>query len=88
MILLEGEHQYNLLIEDGSKYTLFHNQAECWNESTKGTIAFEAENTGNEFKFKTEKKNMLNYSEAIYMYLILSLEKDYKLEIGEIIKEL
>lgn len=87
LVLFEGEYQYLLEIEDG-KYTLYHNHSEYWQEYVRGTVAFEAEDTGNELKFKTEKKNQFNYSETFYMYLILALEKDYKLEIANITKEL
>ena len=87
IILFDGEAQYNLEIYDG-KYTLYHNHSECWQEHVRGMIAFEAEDTGNELKFKTEKKNQFNYSETFYMYLILALEKDYKLEIATIEREL
>lgn len=88
LIHFDGEYQYNLEIEDGNKYKLYYNHSECWDESTKGALAFEAEDTGNELKFKTEKKSQFNYSETFYMYLILALGKDYKLEIASIEKEL
>ena len=88
LVLFEGEYQYLLEIEDGRKYTLYHNHSECWNEHVKGTVAFEMVNTGNNWAYKTEKKNQLNYSEAMYIYLILALEKDYKLEIATIEREL
>lgn len=87
IILFDGEAQYNLEIYDG-KYTLYHNHSECWQEHVRGTIAFEAEDTGNELKFKTEKKNQFNYSETFYMYLILALEKDYKLEVVDNVREI
>lgn len=88
LIHFDGEYQYNLEIEDGNKYKLYHNHSEIWQQHIKGTLAFEAEDTGNELKFRTEKKNQFNYSETFFMYLILALGKDYKLEIGNIEREL
>jgi len=88
LILFEGNYEYNLTIEDGNKYKLYHNNSEAWNSHTRGTLAFEFECDGNGYKFKTAKKGRLDYSEAVYMYLVLSLEKNYKLEIADITKEL
>jgi hypothetical protein len=88
LILFENEYQYDLHIEDGSKYKLYHNNSETWNSHTRGTLAFEMECDGNGYEFKTAKKGRLDYSEAVYMYLILSLEKNYKLEVANIEKEL
>lgn len=86
-IFFEGIHEYDLEVDD-NLYTLYHNQADCWVADTRGTIAFQIKDTGNEITFKTDKKNMLNYSEAMYMYLILSFKKDYKLEIYDTSREL
>lgn len=87
LILFEGNYQYDLTIYDG-KYTLYHNHSECWQEHVRGTVAFEMVNSGNNWKYKTEKKNKLNYSESMYIYLILSLEKDYKLEVVDNVREI
>lgn len=87
LVIFDNDYQYDLTIYDG-KYTLYHNHSEYWQQHVRGTVVFEAEDTGNELKFKTEKKNQFNYSETFYMYLILALEKDYKLEIANITKEL
>lgn len=87
IILFDGEAQYNLEIYDG-KYTLYHNHSEYWIEHLRGTVAFEMINSGNDWKYKTEKKGVLNYSESFYMYLILALEKDYKLEVVDNVREI
>lgn len=88
LILFEDEYQYLLEIEDGRKYTLYYNHSECWQEYVRGTVAFEMVNSGNNWKYKTEKKGTLNYSESMYIYLILALEKDYKLEVVDNVREL
>lgn len=77
-----------VVLQEPYKYTLYHNHSEYWQERIRGTVAFEAEDTGNELKFKTEKKNQFNYSETFYMYLILALEKDYKLEVVDNVREI
>ena len=87
IVLFDGESQYFLEIKDGT-YRLYHNHSECWVESVKGTLAFEMINDGNQYKFKSEKKGILNYSEAVFLYIILALEKDYKVEVVESIREL
>ena len=87
IVIFDNDYQYDLTIEDG-KYTLHHNHSEYWQDYVRGTVAFEAEDTGNELKFKTEKKNQFNYSETFYMYLILALEKDYKLEVVDNVREI
>lgn len=88
MVLFDGSYEYDLKIEDGSKYKLYHNHSEYWNDSAKGKLCFEMECDGNGYKVKTAVKNRIDYSEAVFMYIILSLEKDYKLEIVESIREL
>ncbi len=87
-IIYEGNYEYDLLIED-NEYTLYHNHSDTWCSHIKGTVAFKCINTGNGYKIKSfKKKNFIEYDEAFYLYLILSLEKDYKLEIVEQTREL
>lgn len=87
-ILWEGEYQYDLEIDD-NVYTLWHNNSEYWQSDVRDTVAIEVVNTGNGFKIKgLSKKNFLDYSEAIYLYIILAYEKDYKVEIITSKKEL
>jgi hypothetical protein len=87
LILFEDAYEYDLTIEDG-KYSLYYNNSEYWQQDVRGTLAFEMINNGNEWRFKTKKKNTLNYSESFYMYLILALEKDYKLGVVDNVREL
>ena len=87
LVLFDGSYEYDLTIEDG-KYTLYHNHSEYWQERIRGTVAFEMIDTGNDWKYKAEKKGVLNYSESFYMYLILALEKDYKLEVVDNVREI
>lgn len=87
-IMFEGNYEFDLLIEN-NEYTLYHNHSDVWSNNFKGEIAFKCINTGNGYKVKSlKKKNFIEYDEAFYLYLILSLEKDYKVEIVEQTREL
>ena len=86
-IFFDDEHQYNLHVENG-KYTLYYNNSDIWCSDVRNTVAFEMYNDCNRYSFKTNKKNRLDYSEAMYMYVILALEKESKISIGEMVRDL
>lgn len=87
-ILLEGNYEYDLEVVD-NVYTLYHADVEYWHSHVRNTAALEMTNTGNGFTFKSlKKKNKLDYEEAFLMYVLLSVEKDYKVEIVEHTREL
>ena len=87
-VLVDNIYEFDLLIED-NEYTLYYNHSDVWCSNIKGIVAFKCVNTGNGYKVKSfKKKNFIEYDEAFYLYLILSLEKDYKLEIVEQTREL
>jgi hypothetical protein len=86
-IFFDGEYQYDLLVED-HKYTLYYNNSEYWQSDIRNTVAFKVINDGNGYRGTFDKKGRIDYSEAFYLYLILALEKDYKVEIAENLKEI
>jgi hypothetical protein len=83
IVILDGEYEYDLIIEDGN-YLFYHSKSECWQEITKGTLAYEVKNDGNGIKI--ESKN-LDYSQSYLLYIALRLEhKDHNIEIGKLEK--
>lgn len=80
-ILWENNYEYDLEVID-NVHTLYYANVESWQSDVRNTIALQLINTGNDFKVVgLSTKNRLNYSEAVYMYIILATEKDYKVEI-------
>lgn len=87
-IFFNGLHDYDLEIKD-DVYTLYRSNEETWYPNVKGEVIMQMVNTGNGFKFTNQKKkNWLEYDEAVYMYILLAAEKDYKLEMFSKEKEL
>ena len=82
-ILWNNEYQYDLEVVDNI-HTLYYANVESWQNNVRNTIALQLINTGDDFKVvELNTKNRLNYSEAVHMYIILSHEKDYIVEIVE-----
>lgn len=88
MIIWEGTYEYDLEVVDNI-HTLYYADVESWQSNVRNTIALQLINTGNDFKVVgLSIKNRLNYSEAVHMYILLAMEKDYKVEIVMDKKEL
>ena len=87
-ILWEGVHHYDLEILDDS-YILYYSNEEYWSISARNTVALQLVNTGNGFDIiGLGKKGKLDYSEATALYILLAVEKNYKVEIIESKREL
>lgn len=87
-IFFNGKHEHDLEIKD-DVYTLYYSNTENWLPHVRNTIAMQMKNTGSGFQFDSQgKKNFLGYDEAIYMYILLAAEKDYKIEMFNKEKEL
>jgi hypothetical protein len=70
-------------------YFLKYNFGEQWQQNVKGTVAFSIIDTGNGLKISQDKKGCLNYSEALYLSVLLRLihaEEEYTFETAEKIK--
>lgn len=82
-IYLDGNYEYDYEELDGV-HTLYFNNSECWQSDTRGTIAFSLTDDENGLIFSArENKNRLNYSESIYLTILLKLiNADYTFEIG------
>lgn len=80
-IIVDGVLSY-YLETDGKNYCLFYSSGDPeWTHPD--TLAFKIRNTGNELKYRTEKIGKLNYSEALYLGIILKYmqkEEGYKIE--------
>lgn len=87
-IFFDGLNDYDLEIKD-NVYTLYRSNEESWYPNVRNEVIMTMENTGNGFKFTNQsKKNWLGYDEAVYMYILLAAEKNYKLEMFEKEREL
>jgi len=84
VIILDGELEYDLVVED-NKCSFMYSNSEKWYEHIRGTKTFSLEDDGNGFKFKSGEKNRLDYSEAFLLYVALRLKYEhYNIEIAEI----
>ncbi len=82
-IFVDNLHEYDYTYED-RVHTLFYSEEEQWAGHVAGKKLIEIRDTGNGLKIKSlEKKNELNYHEAVYLDVLLRIiNKDYKFEIG------
>lgn len=91
MILTDDIYEFDYEEVDGV-HTLYFNNADCWQDSSKNTIAMEIVDDGNglvlnyfcgQSPLVERTKNKLNYSESIYMTILLKLiNSDYKFQIA------
>lgn len=85
-IFIDNVHEHSLSITTKNKktfYTLFYSCGEQWNESVRGTIALQVVDDGNDVKIVGHKSNKFNYSEVLYLSIILrEMHKDYIFEQG------
>lgn len=79
-ILINKKHEYNLVIIESDKqtlYELYFSDNDCWLSNTQNTLAFKVIDNGN--YYVTPKKN-LDYDQALYLSIILKyikkVEKD------------
>lgn len=87
-VFSNGIHDYDLEIKD-DVYILYRSNEEQWYPNVRNEVVMTMESTGNGFKFSGQKKkNWLDYDEAVYMYILLAAEKDYKIELFNKEKEL
>jgi len=81
-IIVDSVNSFYLEINE-QDYCLFYSPGDPeW--SHPNTLAFKVRNTGNELKYRTEKIGKLNYSEALYLGIILKYmqkEEGYKIEV-------
>ena len=84
-IFLDGEHDYDLLIEN-SKYSLFYSGGSQWSDDTKNELALSILDDGNGLEIsKPYNKKSLNYMQASQLYIILrylEMEQKSTYEIG------
>lgn len=83
MILTDDNYEFDYEEVDGV-HTLYFTNADCWQDNTKNTIAMEIVDDGNGLVLKPFcTKNKLNYSESVYMTILLKLiNSDYKFQIA------
>ena len=86
LIFVDGQYEYDLEVIDDTTYTLYYSNGEQWQSNIRGEIAFQCIDTGNGFKMtKTDNKNMLDYSEAGYLYILLrEIERCTKYEVADL----
>jgi len=73
----ENLHEYNIVVEDtdeGTKLSLFLSDGEQWNSDARGQLELSMVDNGNGVKFSKKLKN-LDYSDVIYVRLLLGLEQ-------------
>ena len=82
-IYLNLQHEYDYEEVDGV-HTLYYNNAECWQSDVRGTVAFSLVDDENGIVLPAlENKKRLNYSESIYLTILLKLiNKDYSFHIS------
>lgn len=82
----EYDYSYN---EEKRTYILYYSEGEQWTSHCRGEIALKIKDTGNGLKIKSlGKKNYLDYSEAVYLDILLRIiHKEYKIERATITKE-
>ena len=83
-IMVEGEHSYNL-VQQENMTMLYYSDSKIWNSDWRGQLVLGLENTGNDFKIVggLSKKNRIDYSESIELFILLSAVKESKIEIFE-----
>jgi hypothetical protein len=82
-ILVEGVHDYNLIIDD-NKYCLYYSNAEHWHYKGELVVGLEEDGNGYKLLVPLEKKGRINYSEAQELYILLSAVKEAKIEVVEV----
>lgn len=89
-IFVENVHEYDYSYNKEKRtHILYYSEGEQWTINYKGDIALEIKDTGNGLKIKSlRKKNYLDYSEAVYLDILLRIiHKEYKIERATITKE-
>lgn len=84
-IFINGIHDYDFEKKDRS-YNLYFNQGDQWQSHTRGKLALSLEDTGNGFKVKKIKGREFNYSQALYLTILLKIAHradDYKFEMSD-----
>jgi hypothetical protein len=83
-IFIDGENQYTLAQQENMTM-LYYSDSEIWNSTCRGQFVLGLECTGNDFKIVggLNKKNVIDYSEAIELLILLSAVKESKIEIFE-----
>jgi hypothetical protein len=83
VIFVDGRYDHDF-VSDGVTHTLLYSNSEGWSAHVRGTIALELVDDGNGYKVNgVDERKRLNYSEVVYLNILLQLIQDYKLEIAE-----
>lgn len=81
-IFIDGEYEYDYWNID-NRHTLYRNNSEIWNSHVRGELVMEITDDGNGLIFGEKLKKRVDYSESIYLTILLKLiNKDYKFEIS------
>lgn len=83
-IFVDGEYDHTLTVEkqkNKTVYTLYYSQGKQWASDFRGTIALKVVEDGNGLKIVGKKNGKLDYSEAMYLSIILRFfHNEYKFE--------
>lgn len=81
-IFINQEYEYDYQEVDGV-HTLYRNNSEQWIASVKGEVVMKITDDRNGLIFGEKLKKRIDYSESIYLTILLKLiNKDYKFEIS------
>jgi hypothetical protein len=81
-IFVDDTWEYNL-IQDGNKFLLYYCDNGHWSHPNTLTLGIECDGNGYKLIKPLEKKNVIDYSEAIELLILLSAVKESKIEIFE-----
>lgn len=83
VIFVDGRYDHDF-VSDGVTHTLLYSESEYWSAHVRGTVALELVDDGNGYKVNgIDERRRLDYSEVVYLNILLQLIQDYKLEIAE-----
>lgn len=75
VIIVDGQYEYDYILEDGNIHSLYYSHSECWSEHLHGQLILSIIDTENELvidkAFNKKIKNKLDYVEFNQLYVLM-----------------